>query len=249
MTWSAPGEGALLFAVETLDGAAPACQSGTLKCLGSIGSIEIDPDGLGFTGKVGFQDGQTASCRFVKVGGGWPDCGGCSGSADRCTAGVCRCGDLAPCAGGQACKDAWCGCKVACDDGCCSGTQCLAGTQVGACGSNGEPCQDCAAKGEVCETGNCGDACPEGFKTGGWCVYRCTRENCPDGCCNTNEECIREYTLDVCGITGDRCRACNNGTSQFKPKADHCNEKGWCVCGPRDETCTSFQICTKSECI
>ncbi len=90
---------------------------------------------------------------------------------------------------------------------CCSGNQCVAGTEDHACGGNGHPCQDCTAFGATCVNQTCVVTTPCNAKTCSGCCYG-------DVCAQGNQD-------FACGIGGTVCRSCvvQNG---------HCHPGGNC---------------------
>src|SRR5579859_4785641 len=92
---------------------------------------------------------------------------GCCNSAGTCLAGtdITACGTLGQtCANCQAAGHNLCDSTLhACGDnvgpqcdpancqGCCSGSQCLVGTNLNACGQGGAACTDCATSGQTCQ--------------------------------------------------------------------------------------------------
>ncbi|WP_239576999.1 hypothetical protein [Archangium primigenium] len=80
--------------------------------------------------------------RGVCVCGANPACSPLT--ADRCTLGMCRCGNSAACGRGQACVSGTCRCTAeSCPGGCCAGNTCEAGTATDKCGARGDACVKC----------------------------------------------------------------------------------------------------------
>ncbi len=86
-------------------------------------------------------------------------------------------------------------CSPANCNGCCLGTQCVAGDQKSACGSGGAQCLSCDT-GLLCQAKKC---VPE--STG------CSSTNCPNGCCKNNQ-CRSGVGNDACGSGGGACVDC-----------------------------------------
>src|SRR5205085_1316346 len=82
----------------------------------------------------------TPSVTACGAGGG--ACTACNPNlADRCTAGVCKCGSGAACAAGQVCQSGSCVCSAAsCSNGCCFGTSCFIGVNCATCKSYHQSC-------------------------------------------------------------------------------------------------------------
>jgi hypothetical protein len=96
-----------------------------------------------------------------------------------CQAGVCRLPACGP---------------DTCPNGCCAGNTCLTGTQDNACGSTGgAACEDCTAKGQVCQGRECRD--------------KCGPANC-NGCCQPNNTCVAGVANNACGAGGVACVNC-----------------------------------------
>ena len=137
-----------------------------------------------------------------------------------CAGGVCRTGnEFAACgAGGQACDDCaaanydYCDpdlrqcakdqptCdSLSCPTGCClvfnGKNVCVTGTSGVACGTGGNACSDCNAKGAVCDTGSHACVAPS-----------CGPQNCK-GCCVGNA-CVAGTDVKTCGVGGLQCSDC-----------------------------------------
>jgi hypothetical protein len=70
------------------------------------------------------------------------------------------------------------------------------GTQDNACGPRGGgACENCAARGEICEARQC--------------IEECGPTTCPDGCCRADNTCARGIADNACGSGGVACANCN----------------------------------------
>lgn len=135
------------------------------------------------------------------------------------------CGDSDGCGGfcqgpcpddGQTCQDGQCVCDPESCSGCCSGSACLAGTDLGFCGTGGVDCFACAS----------GQRCLEGA-----CV--CDATSC-GGCCSSGGTCLAGTDSGACGTDGEDCVECTG--------VDSCGGSGTAgVCGCTELTCQPGQ--------
>lgn len=113
--------------------------------------------------------------------------------------------DLTPCFGGMCYSGACC-------QGCWDGSQCLAGTNVAACGQYGEVCLPCPTG--PCTVATCPGSCdiswaPEGTACPGG---SCHSGDCCQGCWDAKSSyCHAGTTLSACGTGGVPCATCGAG--------------------------------------
>lgn len=141
-----------------------------------------------------------------------------------------------------------------CSGGCCDATgTCRIGTDIDACGRDGEACNECLALGL--------DACNEKSKSCSKTVVQCDPKSCPSGCCAAGAkgpECVLGAADGACGTAGEACIDCKasklacDTTSKLcgVPKCNPETCKGCCVgdvclvgtepsaCGVGGLTCT-----------
>jgi hypothetical protein len=72
---------------------------------------------------------------------------------------------------------------------------CVGGTSSNACGFGGQPCQDCVARGLVCQGQQC------------LLIAQCNAQNCGFGCCEGNT-CVGGTSSNACGFGGQPCQNC-----------------------------------------
>jgi hypothetical protein len=103
-------------------------------------------------------------------------------------------------------------------NGCCANGQCFSAplnTSSNFCGTNGALCDDCAAKGQRCDTASVS------------CVAStvCNPTTCPNGCC-ANGQCFNapiNSTNDFCGTGGRSCSNCTQFGLVCTPGTFTCN--------------------------
>lgn len=137
------------------------------------------------------------------------------------------------------------------DDNNQSGTQCVPGTDDGACGSGGEQCKECGGGEECNDQGQCVEV-------------QCSPLNC-DGCCQ-NGDCKDGTEKSACGSEGEQCASCQ-GQSKCLAESlggscqtcNGCWEGNVCesgtsdsACGNGGESCTSCgsqETCDSGTCV
>jgi hypothetical protein len=153
----------------------------------NIGGIEMKIFIVSFVGSLlgcffiacsGSEDCTPKTCTDLgKQCGTWDD--GCGGSI-TCDS----------CPQNESCNEGQC--EFVCLDcqGCCTATSCEQGVQNHACGTDGEPCQECNSD-EICMNGDC------------------VPNNCLDceGCCSENM-CLVGDSINACGSDGETCTVC-----------------------------------------
>ena len=136
--------------------------------------------------------------------------------------------------------------------GCCDDAtgQRLPGTSNTACGTHGEPCENCISFGPemICRTDG-------GEPTCGCDVLICSAL---DGCCEAATRCVPNgYTIELCGTDGRACQTCSDGqicgfSSESRRKGRVCCGKEGVSCG-RDGSITgddfSRYCCNEYECV
>ena len=90
-----------------------------------------------------------------------------------------------------------------CANGCCDRTgQCQPGASNTQCGSSSNAygyCVDCTPYGTQCDFQSCIAAGDAGV---------CNEQTCPNGCCDSNEQCQQGLTSTSCGNFGTTCQNC-----------------------------------------
>jgi hypothetical protein len=134
--------------------------------------------------------------------------------------------------------------------GCLSGTTCLAGADVTACGIGGGACTPCDVS-QTCESG------------------QCKIKNTCAGCLDATSTCKDGATVAACGVGGSSCVACKTGETclngvcqqvcNFQTCAAGCCNAGKCetsvsdtACGTKGSACTACgatQTCVLGECV
>lgn len=169
------------------------------------------------------------------------------GNAFLCLSGV---GDTSCGKGGAVCAD--CGKNRMCSaathtcvaggcgpdscDGCCAGNQCFKGLDGKLCGSKGQACSDCSAKGQQCVA----LSGPPGGVCGG--TPTCNATNCAKGCCTADGTCVGGVDQTACGTGGSLCKGCGNNETC---EAGKCTPSA--KCGPAN--CTGDSCCFNDECV
>ncbi len=119
-------------------------------------------------------------------------------------------------------------------EGCFADGTCQRGDEDERCGANGAMCMACG-EGQACsEDGTC------------ITVTDCTSENC-EGCCSSDGTCLPGNQAEACGVMGQACEACVDGTACNAGRcmggcgpdncAGCCNAMGACVGGDADDAC------------
>jgi len=164
------------------------------------------------------------------------------------------------CQSGELCSSGACAPVTSCDtttcpSGCCQGGQCMPGITDAACGSGGVACVACQVPAQSCVNQSC---------TSG---PTCDASTCPDGCCDSQAQCLPGNLDTACGKGGAACDACaagntcvNNACSSpagCGPCAGCCDGQS-CVAGTADtacggggvacQACGSFAACTNNAC-
>jgi hypothetical protein len=127
------------------------------------------------------------------------------------------------CDAGQACNPATgvCGttCNIeaglTCNGGCCTGTLCVAGNMMNACGGGGAACATCAADTPTCANGDCRGSCGSTV--------------CAAGSCCTGDGGCAAASSSACG-SGTACVNCAGSTT-----GSVCLDGGSCGCQTSDD--------------
>jgi hypothetical protein len=159
---------------------------------------------------------------------GFSGCGPANCASGCCDgSGVCRAGDsVSQCGrGGQQCQNCVGLPNAGCDAlshtctssggscspgncaGCCTGTSCLGGAQINACGSGGQGCQNCAVSNGTCQLEGTGFGCSVPPPP-----PPCSSANCA-GCCDGNGNCQAGFLDTACGQNGAGCTDCTGSGS------------------------------------
>jgi hypothetical protein len=225
-----------------VDRTAPPTDGGADTCAGDSCAMRCDdggcaagsccgPAGLCIAGDAATACGSGFACVDCTVG---------NAKGPACVAGECGCSSPSDCP--VACNAHVCStsCSGAgqCKEGCCSGTECVTGNTVSACGSDGGSCSACPAKAPCLPTGVCGCTtmmdCPknEACKDNA-CGTTCgIMALCNGGCCalSTSSEgtCEDGEELATCGTTGFLCANC--GLERCEAGLPACLGSGHCGC-------------------
>ncbi|MFO0593752.1 MAG: hypothetical protein U0228_00535 [Myxococcaceae bacterium] len=154
---------------------------------------------------VGGRWSQTNTCGTCVVNNGAPSCmssntgggGGTTGGGGGTTGGGGATGGGGGTGGGTGSCDA-----TSCPNGCCANGQCFSPPLNGTtnfCGTGGVACDDCGARGQVC---NANFTCSVSTS--------CNPTSCPNGCC-ANGQCFippLNQSLNFCGTGGNTCADC-----------------------------------------
>ncbi|MCB9558226.1 MAG: hypothetical protein H6707_19070 [Deltaproteobacteria bacterium] len=154
-------------------------------------------------------------------------------------------GNTGQCLGGACCK------------GCRSGSSCVVGTSLGACGSGGGVCASCSTtnpcKIAKCESGGCAyqdkptsTTCSDAGKSG-FCAQGGV---CCTGCIDLAGTCHPGTTIALCGIGGKTCSQC---TTTAECKDASCSASGSCTTTsvPTGGACTKNNLpgkCYSNQC-
>jgi hypothetical protein len=114
---------------------------------------DASPDAGADAGCTGcLQAGKCVQRAFPTCGAPGESCESCSDKSDRCGAnGRCACGNVAPCAAGQRCKDGSCVCDPAsCPNGCCHNNACVVPAYPTCGPTGGLACEVCDDKSDRC---------------------------------------------------------------------------------------------------
>jgi hypothetical protein len=154
------------------------------------------------------------------------------------------------CKDGVQCIDEQCqvvACGPSSCPGCCTSKgNCEGGEGEGYCGKGGKACVSCAEK-QTCVSGSCLQA-----------IKECNATTCPDGCCNSQGNCIEQSTKSTCGIHGEACTPCGSNEECVAGKCtctvnscSGCCEGNQCKPGDRNDLCgeggQSCQICSATD--
>jgi hypothetical protein len=121
-------------------------------------------------------------------------------------------------------------CMESCAPGCCDSTgNCQPGTELHACGIEGQACSDCLFAGY--------DSCDATLQACAKDLGYCHPQNCPTGCC-TGALCVAGASSGACGTGGVTCKTCENGCDLANSKCignEVCNPyncaNGCCLAG------------------
>jgi hypothetical protein len=249
-----PGCGRSSLEPETLDGGTTTptscnpqtCPSG---CCDSSGTCRTGTDARA-CGGTGLQCTDCVAAGFPACDArktcSRPGCEGCTGCCEHAAGGdVCHVGTQAALCGkgGAVCADCAtdgrscdlatgkCGagkCDATNCAGCCVGDQCLAGTDLTACGAGGEACTSCQATGQRCRAQSGGGGACRGTPT-------CGPANC-GGCCE-GTTCVTGTDANACGKQGAACADCSATGKTCVPPGQ-----------PNERTCQTPVTCGPANC-